>query len=180
MVPGCRLGDRSKEPTWPALLNMFAIHHVAKTQLSAKIAIFSARMNRQTQIISYGLVYSLLVKYRFLCCNYPHVGAQSEMQYRCSIHWMHTSQTLQYILQVHCNYVGVYVQCMVYCMCSRYCNYTIFTTVVYDILHEQYTLQYVAYNAINLLRLGSVHAGCPANCSVWYTLCAVDTATTLF
>ena len=35
---------------------------------------------------------------------------QTEMQYRCSIHWMHTSQTLQYILQVHCNYVGVYMQ----------------------------------------------------------------------
>ena len=66
------------------------------------------------------------------------------MQYRCSKHWMHTSQTLQYILQVHCNYVGVYVQCMVYCMCSRYCNYTVLTTVDLQCTRS-WTPRYVQY-----------------------------------
>ncbi len=61
------------------------------------------------------------------------------MQYRCSIHWMYTSQTLQYILQVHCNYLEVYMQCMRYCMRSIYCSYTVLTAV-----HLQYTLHYTA------------------------------------
>ncbi len=48
----------------------------------------------------------------------------------------------------------------------------------YGILHEQYTLQYAVDNAINLLRLGSVHAGY-LYC-VWYTARAVDMAAKLF
>ncbi len=37
--------------------------------------------------------------------------SQTEVQYRCSIQCIYTSQTLQCILQVHCNQKRVYLQC---------------------------------------------------------------------
>ena len=46
-------------------------------------------------------------------------------------------------------------------------------TSVYGILHEQYTLHYAVYDAINLLRLGSVHVHrvpCKLQCMV-YCMC---------